>query len=118
MITKVKLEFFKRFPNATFEIGADVVVAGAEPFRQDDIVAGWSQCGIWRCSDGWLNTPNQPNAFGWDSGEPPDSRCRKSDGSEDAGFGSIYRTRAYGWPPSAGARSGPRTTRKPLGPPQ
>jgi len=28
MITKVKLEFFKRFPNATFEVGDDVVLAG------------------------------------------------------------------------------------------
>lgn len=28
MITKVKLEFFKRFPNVTFEVGDDVVLAG------------------------------------------------------------------------------------------
>jgi len=28
MITRVTLEFFKRFPNATFEVGDDVVLAG------------------------------------------------------------------------------------------
>jgi predicted ATPase len=28
MIAKVKIEFFKRFPNATFEVGDEVVLAG------------------------------------------------------------------------------------------